>query len=388
MQWIRSYGLAVAVFLLLTLALASELASEKGKQISLHLLYEYRQTPTWKGRMLAVLDPESQFLYVIERQKAVVREIDWRASKQVRAKDFSHLSCDRKNPHLWEKYKDAPRLHRWKLIPGTPWVHMIYCQSVYLVDINTLEVVRKLIDGAVEWGSAFFLPGGDKVLITRSAPTENIWHRQLYRIDSWELLREWDDFAYFDVKFSPDGRYGYFMSAVEGATGKMACGLSTYELLTGRLEKTWELKGDSAHCPWPFEFLGQSQDIVVDLAAGPRVVVSLRDIHTGKVLRTIRLEGNSPKSRSISPDGRYVVAGAWDSPEDSPVSQDFKIWDIQTGEVVYETPKYLSVWGSRTIGREVRPRFSDDGKYLILVKERSVELHRILLPAARHEAKE
>jgi len=389
--YLRAFALVSLVSLLGGLTPMLHPAPTQGQNLALVKVYEYKEPRRWKGRMHAVLDTQNRFLYIVEWEMGVVKQIDWRSGKQTREVDFSELPCDRGYfAEMWKKIKDAERIGSWWPIPGTPYASMGYCGSQYIVDTRTLRIVRDLSDFRQEggWTSFDFLPKSGFVLVRRGLPQENVVPSELYRFDTWELVRKWDYSKNSRLLLSQDEKYAFYLNEHKGPDGKPGgCEVSVEELTTGHPIEKWQLQEGPPDCPLALRFWGSSSDIVVDWTTSAHVVVSLRNIRTGKVLRTIRLEGAFPKSTDISPDGKYVVAGAWNDPQDSPVSQDFKIWDLGTGEVVYETTKYRSVWGSRTHGREVHPSFSYDGKYLILVKERSVELLQINSSASSTAAK-
>jgi len=374
--------LGAALGSLASLVLPLQSAPKETERLTLRRVYEYKGQRKWTGKMLATLDADSRFLYIAEWGMGRVLKIDWRASKVVKEADFSSLPCVRQYALGWN-IKDPQRIVYWHLLPDTPYGHMGYCNSEYFVDTRSLEIVRKLNENA----SFSFLPKVGQVLLSRSHGQEAPVRRELRRIDTWELVREWDDPAGTWPLLSQDERYAFYMTErKEPGEKPAACEVAVQELTTGRLVDRWELSQGSRECPGALQFLGTNSEVVVAFSPDPHVVISLRSIKTGDTLHTIRMERIIPKSHSLSPDGKYVVAGAWDDPGDSLWSRDFVIWDLQTGEVVYQTSKYLSRWGSRTHGREVYPSFSPDGKYLILVKESSVELLQIIAPPSATSA--
>lgn len=359
-----------------SLVLPLRSAPKESDKLTLRRVYEYKDQRKWTAKMLATLDADGRFLYIAEWGVGSVLKIDWRASKVVNTADFSSLPCVRQYAPAWN-IKHPARIVYWRLLSDTPYAHMGYCNSGYLVDTTSLDMVRKLDEDAL----FSFLPKVRQVLVSRTNDQQAPIRRELRRIDTWELLREWDDPAGTWPDFSRDERHAYYMTERKDLGGKpAACEVTVQELSTGRVIDRRQLQQGPPECPLVLAFSAQSPDLVLDATRDARTVISLRNIKTGETVRTIRMEKIIPKSPSVSPDGKYVVAGAWDDPGDSLWSRDFVIWDLQTGEVVYQTGKYLSRWGSRTHGREVYPSFSDDGNYLVVVKERSVELLRIIPP--------
>ena len=160
-----------------------------------------------------------------------------------------------------------------------------------------------------------------------------------------------------------------------------------YEVPSGKVAKQWRADVGTEACytsgvtSYPFlppipGQTGYRQIAKTSWTASPYTVF---DVWNGKVLYEFQdpdvdsLLGNP----SVSSDGRYLVEAASDDPQDSKWSRDFIIWDVETGKIVFQTPKYRSIWGPEGIGKEVHAQFSSEGNYLIVVIGRSIEIYKV-----------
>jgi hypothetical protein len=199
----------------------------------------------------------------------------------------------------------------------------------------------------------------------------------LYELPSWTEIAPWNSPGQGEV-FTQDGKYviARLIREEEGRPQVAECGLAFYEVPTGKVASRWLVdprqRGDENHCWDAGAPIPNAPYLVVNRMLGKSLVVV--DLWSGKVLK--HFEPTDVKIATnpvVSPDGRLVVVGGWDDPQDQEWSRDFVVWSLQTRQIVYRTPKYRSVWGRNTSGRQVYPGFSYDGKYLIVVKESSVE---------------
>jgi hypothetical protein len=334
---------------------------------SLQLAYTYKMPVGWTGDLRALLDANSHFLYVAEsgRGQFHIRKIDWRRGETVLEKDYSTWTCH------------SDLLTRWELVSRGRYIHLWYCSSQFVLDMENLSVVREL--KAKRSGEGFlFPPPGGVILVSQYDESKGKFAEGLYSVENWTKIADWENPG-FAFAFTPDGRYLITRWTRPGKRAGWAgeCGVNHYDVRTLKLAGTWSVNPEEGHC------LGSSPALipgteyyVVDRVLGRGLVV--RNLWDGKILYDLPSDLQPKWQPSVSPDGRLVVAGAWDDPEDSPWSRDFIIWDLGKREIVYQTPRYRSVWGRNTTGREVFPQFSYDGEYLIVAKEKSVEIWQLV----------
>ena len=101
--------------------------------------------------------------------------------------------------------------------------------------------------------------------------------------------------------------------------------MNFYEVPSGKLSNQWTQHGENTRCPRkPLLFLNKppyrfalAQATVVGEDA-----IFLWDTWTGEQVRRIRVAPYSLATRpSVSANGRYVVAGTWNDPQDNPITQ-------------------------------------------------------------------
>jgi hypothetical protein len=364
---LRELVIALMVVIVSSTLLPSQIgAGESG--LSLAFSYRLHMPRGWSGNLSALLDPEGHYLYVFDTGESGVHvlKVDWRNERTEKVVTYPDPACNWAMTLSW--------------IPHTRFIHMRSCGVHYVLDSETLEIERKML--GEKWHEGFiFSPTGNMVLVSEYDEEQKAFRRVLREFPSWTEIGPWNSPGQAE-RFTDDGRYlvARLSRSHESKPIAVECGLAFYEIPTGKLATKWLVDPQKVkYCGGASPILiPKSPYLAVDLVLARGLVVA--DLWTGTVVYELEVPDVSIQTvPNLSPNGRYVVAGGWDDPQDKDWSRDFVIWDLETRKIVYQTPKYRSVWGRNTAGREVYPRFSDDGKYLIIVEERGVELHRISL---------
>lgn len=340
--------------------------------------YIYRNDKLFQqGRLVAdieaKLDPSSKYLYLTDLEKARVLVIDWRKDTLIKTAGLADLPCVWYNPEAYENYPEKP-IFLWEFVPHTNLLFVMYCHTQLLLDAKTFQVVRTLINPLHESGSVVFSAAGDLALVTRIERQSERRTVELRRVQTWEIVAHWPSDIVTEA-FTPDGKY--IVELPEDGNG---CTMNFYEVPSGKLSNQWTQDRENALCPKkPLLFLNKPPyRLALAQGAVGEYIISLWDTWTGKQVRRIRVAPYTLATRpSVSANGRYVVAGTWNDPQDNPISAGFTIWNVDSGEVVYRTPTYKSTWGPNTVGEEVYPSFSQDGKYLVTVSPEGVRIYEI-----------
>jgi WD40 repeat protein len=341
-------------------------------------IYIYRNDELFQqgriaGNIEAKLDPSSKYLYLIDLEKARVLVIDWRKDTLIKTASLADLPCVWYNPEAYKNYPEKPIL-LWQFLPHTNLLFVVHCETQLLLDARTFQVIRTVMNPLRERGSVVFSAAGDLALVTRIERQSERRTVELRRVQTWEIVAHWPSDIDTEA-FTPDGKY--IVELPEGGNG---CTMNFYEVPSGKLSNQWTQDGENALCPGkPLLFLNKPPYRLA-LAQGVvgEYIISLWDTWTGKHVRRIRVAPYTLATRpSVSANGRYVVAGTWNDPQDNPISAGFTIWNVDSGEVVYRTPTYKSTWGPNTVGEEVYPSFSQDGKYLVTVSPEGVRIYEI-----------
>lgn len=366
---------------LVTLAsLCASVSSPAGtmttQPLDLSKVYEFPVPKSRKARLLANLDPESRYLYVAETGKRGLRvqKIDWTAPAVVKEKQYSETDCT------------SDYFAELEFVPGTKYIHLRGCGAHYLVDSETLSIVRNVASASRSGESVVFSPDGKLAYVSEYDEEQRRMRAAIYGVEPWSKISEWN-FPGTSPRFTPDGLYlatevsesGDWKGVKTTVKKTLRCGLAFHDVKSGGKEISWMAEPEKTGCPRPtYRFVPGTQYLMVDEILGRGLVV--RDGLSGRVLYDLPSDLPPSTGPEVSPDGRLVVAGAWDDPQDQEWSRDFVIWSLQSRQIVYQMPRYRSVRGRNTHGREAYPRFSSDGRYLIVAKELGVELYRVLPP--------
>lgn len=148
--------------------------------------------------------------------------------------------------------------------------------------------------------------------------------------------------------------------------------MSFFEIESGKLARVTDFKELSNDCPTFIAFFHPTQTNI--LISGTAGAVVFWDTESGLRLKTFK-EQQRLQNPAMSSDGRWLFASLrqW---ETNPL-RDFKIWDAQTGAVVYQSSQYLGLSRMWRYNPPVNGYFSLDNKLLAVKTEGRLTLYRI-----------
>jgi len=79
-------------------------------------------------------------------------------------------------------------------------------------------------------------------------------------------------------------------------------------------------------------------------SAGADGTVIIWDIETGKPFRTFSNQGTGFTNVAFSPDGLYIVTAS-DQPAGTEEEANAKLWDLETGQTIFEVSQPVRIWG-------------------------------------------
>lgn len=301
------------------------------------------------------------------------------------------------------------------------------CASLLVYELPSMELKKTVMDFQPDVEEIDLFSGSPDgrlvaVVVGSAQPRRGPSRKKLvmYEVPSW--VSRWEqslgEAGRTSLSFSHDGRmlavegslleqsgrkldlwftYGHHLRIVDTANGKL--------LFEFNLQRLPEQEGH--HGP-PFRFAGtQSQWLlssksinlvpndnlhvwdwrtgeIAKVIANPMVErhldreLSIKEVPEKWLTRLVGPPGGVGKLLDVSPDGRWVAASVLGEDDRAVLNlpaRNFMIWDVETGEVVYESPVYywLIHWLPKSISAgheslrnfQQELSFSPDGKYLI-----------------------
>ena len=180
------------------------------------------------------------------------------------------------------------------------------------------------------------------------------------------------------VSLSRDGRYVAVASPIVVKGFGEGDHIYVFDTMSGDLVAEFDLKplpGESGYHSPPYHFAGAESQWILSsgvVAGTKRDSLYVWDWRLGKVARVIEDRGGIGAPLDVSSDGLLVAADVRGDPDVAmylPI-RDFKIFNVVTGRVVYESPTYrwANRWGNKPQGAhlaQLRIQFSRDGQYIV-----------------------
>jgi len=358
-------------------------AAEQRGTLSLKKVWSFTEF-SWPSDLTRVpqafFDPEGGFIYFIHNEEPRLEILDWKTGKSVGERNYKKLLANDARIS-----REPCRLQSWEFLTDAQYDLMNYCGSLVLVDHNTLAVDRVLLYEADDLGVrgyAYCKAQGYLAvyLDNQKGGADRI---RVYITKDWQVAAEWGIPFADSIAITPGGGYlAMIMSHDEVplfSPGRYT--LELRELLSGKVVCRCNLAYDiKMGPPSKMHFLPDSDYTFLSFPV-PFNYIGVWDARSGALLRrieerrTIGARGNW----DVSPDGRWVAASARSSPEDDHEGQqDFKIWDVRTGAVVYETP--LQPWRFPLTKTQMGPLFVDfspDSHHLLVLKYKELAVYEI-----------
>ena len=323
--------------------------------------------------------------------------VDWKAQTEVSRRTVEEFSCPGHHP---ETEVD------WLFVPETPWLLMVRCQQLYVLDVQTLKIVQKLTERSEGWPRIADVSLDGKYLAIVLGPPDDQQAESVILFgrneQGWQRLAQWAPFS------RPNG--GNRIGSVQFVPGKLElavacswylseCSVIIYDLVALKPLERYNLPTHpfpkfpkSTFCiPLGGPFLGRAPDLVIGATghgafpgypdfSGPYDLFLIHQkFPTGEIVKTIGLTASGPiRDLHISPDGELAVSETCDDPQDMGrfgqlTCRLFTVWDTRTGEIVHQSPNGLAGWA-----RWAKPEFSPDGKYLVVLQHNRVEIFELV----------
>jgi WD40 repeat protein len=361
-----TWGVACCASLLVGTGLVT--GAERGSRIKLTRVYE-RKLPSEFGFARAAFAADGVHLYLVHPDEPKLSLIDWKRGKEETVADFSHL------PWVTLRTDHNPLSRLW-VFPEGGYLLLGYSDALYVADASSLELIATLVDGQHQNAMGVAITAAaDKLAVSvydNESKKSEVW---FFQVPYWHRPRRLPIDTHTGMAFSPDGRIlAVQFSTVRGVDfdpRNQKSGIDLYDAQTGRFLRRMiaftPIREGSPHTP--FYFTKDGQNLVTTGVDYSRYPISVWDVGSGKLVRTIEDERPIRPLLAISPDGRWVAADVREHKPRWFRNQDYKIWDLGTGRVLYESPKYwaLGAEGQIRSNHGCELDFSPDGNHLLEV---------------------
>lgn len=367
---------------------ASDRSGQSGR-LELRRVYTYR-LPSAPDAYWALPVPDRPWIVVAELQRPSgnhgprfrVSLVDWRSEEVLASEELStHLRLD--SPRS-DCPSGAPLSERLvAAFENTIAVKLCArLMTFQLPSLNPMDVLLDIgPDGALE-DLASSADGRFLAVVFRSPASGGLRGPRkivVYDTTTWKVhatLKIDPALPYIhSVSISGNGRYVVVASPIVVKGFGDGDHIYVFDSTSSSLISEFDLKplpGEAGYHIPPFFFAGPQSQWLLSGGGGEKERLYLWDWRNGKVARVIADRGGIGRPLDVSSDGLMVAA---DVRGDSDVAmyfpiRDFKIFDVQTGLTVNDSPTYWwkKRWGDRAdefITPQLRVQFSRDGKYFV-----------------------
>lgn len=269
-------------------------------------------------------------------------------------------------------------------VPDTSYGLVRHCHSLYVVDLENRRVVKQLLDGQKRvLRSVSTCPQCEYVAVYSNRPDGTDYKVELFDRHTWRVHTAWAaDIS--ELQFTPDGRYlvANFFRGKPGEPPDLfadLCGMEILDPLSGAKVSGWSRNAQTETCPHStFRLIPDTEYLAISDELSSRSI-PVWDVKSGTIVRRIlnNQDGRVSAPLAVSPGGEWVVARVADDPVEVLFNQDFKVWNMKTGHLVYESPRYLQLFSPRLGVPPVSFQFSPDGQYLLVNKYDHIRIYEL-----------
>lgn len=370
----RAFCVATALLFLVVLTGIGYGKSNPAAGFEMRKVFEFKPE-SWRKWPKAVLDPAGNKVFLLQGSRLQV--INWRQKRIVASRRYAESYC-----------QGDPYFYGWHFIPNHSQILAVYCGSLFLVDGESFDFVKRLISGPPDYVVALTVsPDGKRAAIATYRPPSRGGPRSqilVLQTTSWHLAKRWD-IESSSLAFSNDGELlAITRTLVDDRKRLLKCGVEIRHVDSGELYSEW-WRGAQEGCLDSPRFVPDHPELVATNRARSFDVFTLElwDWKSGQLVREIPFEHRSRGGALFSPDWRWAIGTAVDDPQDSPeFIQDFIVWDVSSGKIIYQTPKthWTSIPAPNRVphGSLELASISSDGRFLLVVRYEQVLVYEIV----------
>lgn len=324
------------------------------KKLELAEVYKHVRQGEWDY----VFVPETEKLLIWTPIHPTITLLSWRERKtetfKLRWKDGRELNLNRKR-----------RITQIDFIPHSKFVFLTLDDELLRADVEGWTVVES-------YGHAYVDVAKRGSFVVVSKPESRGTGASAVIVDT----RDWKEVRRIHIPdrglfLTPDDQsiaVGQFVWTEEAKR----CTLSFFDIKSGAMTRSVDFLATANDCPGYNSFFHPTRPNVI--VSGQRMKrVVFWDTISGQVLFAIE-EATRLQQPAVSADGRWMYGSVRE--RDPRVLRDFKIWELETGAVVYESPEYPNR-RNRSNNDPVLGSFSQDSTLLGVRSATLLTLYRL-----------
>lgn len=366
----KTSGWARSVILLASIAVLTGIGHCSDVHGRIHLKEVYRKKisfPKSGSWPYAVFDSTGRRIFVVEPASSRVEVINWKFGKTIEVREYARLTC---------KPDGKPQkgeIDAWVPLQGGAGIILGHCSSLYMLDAASLEIRYKLADAEHEGVGQFAVDPDTNLLAVRVTDIGGGHERiRVYELRTGTTRVELPvQGSVGALVYTPDGNFllSEIMEQDPREPWPPQCTLISWST------RTWAPVDKKKLCPATIHFIpGRDQVFVERLHEELRI----QDLKTGATLRSITAD-RGVYSPQLFNNGHWIVASVANDPHDAPeYAQDFRIWDLDSGVILYESPKrkWPKIPRSDYVPY-VQLNLSADDRYLLVTKFEEIVVYLI-----------
>ena len=316
------------------------------------------------GEVAVQLDDGLQGFYVADRKDKRVGRIGWEREGQLEWVLLDKTNCS----------SPLQPIEVMRVLGKWPYVIVLYCDTVVLLDKITLTPVRTFNPNPREWVFSIATSFDGQFIATGSRKeTEREDRVRVLRTMDSSIVAEWQG-SMLSLQFMPDGQHlatVFARNPDSSALRATDCGVAIYEVSSGKKVVEWTRSTTDPPCPESLFALPPDTSgrlISKNFYQGGMAVWEAK---TGRLVRRLAGGGGRvPQWISISHDGRFAGADLIRPEDNNGPRYELIVWNIEDGRVVYAVP--ADGCGDPILDAQ----FSSQGNYLAVARATSIQLYR------------
>lgn len=326
----------------------------EASKLKLTEVYSRRLPEKWNAAFL----PDGEQLLLWRESGMRFTLLDWRrgVSRELKltvADNVAASSLTKNRRVTWVEF-----------VPNTSFLFLMIEENLFRIDRHDWRVVEAYGQAYVEVAR-----DGSFVVVIRRSPSGV--EATVIETSSWSKVRS-TSLPEGRAILTPDNKY-LAVDQIIWREDKKQCLMAFYEVESGKLARVTDFLRNNQDCPVFLQSFHPTRPSIL-IAERFAKSVTLWDTESGLPVAKIE-EPYRLQMSTISPNGRWLYGSVRE--RDPQILRDFKIWDMEAGTVVYESPTYRNRARTRSDNDPVTGFFSPDSKLLAVRTSKRLTLYRL-----------